>query len=346
MPYDVLQAIDAKERLNFSQNFAVTRPTVLDRIFPDVKTSYWNAEFYRLMNGATLPDVAFVHALDTEAEIGSRVGFDKVEVEKLFIKRKINQSERLQQAIEHGVPDNDALTKFVFDDASNLFEGVLARTKIMKAQVLSAGSITINENNVNMNIDFKLPSQNKISFGDWSDPDYDIMGDIENAVDVAKNAGFVLNTMVTSRNNINCMRKNKGMQLAALGANNARLLTKQELANLIAQEYNNMVIEECEEQFRYKKADGTFATGRYFADNKVSFFEANADGSLGTGLWGPTPEENEYRQFIENENRSFITLSMWATPDPVAKWTKASGMFVPVSPKTNSIVIGTVSKNH
>ena len=57
---------------------------------------------------------------------------------------------------------------------------------------------------------------------------------------------------------------------------------------------------------------------------------------------GETPEELEYRQFIQEENRSFVTLSMWATPDPVAVWTKASGMFVPVAPKANGgIVIGT-----
>lgn len=51
---------------------------------------------------------------------------------------------------------------------------------------------------------------------------------------------------------------------------------------------------------------------------------------------------NEYRQFIQEENRSFVTLSMWATQDPVAVWTKASGMFIPVAPKANGgIVIGT-----
>lgn len=100
MPYNVLEAITAEERLNFAQNFSVARPGILDTIFPDVKTPYWKAEYYRLMAGQRLPEVAFVHALDTEAEIGSRPGFEKVLTEKLFIKRKINQSERLQEAIE------------------------------------------------------------------------------------------------------------------------------------------------------------------------------------------------------------------------------------------------------
>lgn len=342
MAYNVLQAIDVKERLNYSQNFQVTRPTVLDRIFPDQKTDYWKAEYYRLMNGAALPDVAFVHALDTEAEIGQRVGFDKVEVEKLFIKRKINQTESLQRAIEHGVPDNEALTNYVFDDASNLFEGVLARTKIMKAQALCRGELKIKENNVNMTISYGLDANNKIQFTNWSLPTADIMGDIAKAVAQAEEQGYVVNTMLTSRKQINAMRSNEAIITAVVGIQ-ARQLTKQELANFLMSEYG-LTIEVCDEKFRYKKANGTFATGRYFDEDKVSFFEAEANGSLGAGLWGVTPEELEYRQFIEKSNRSFITLSMWATPDPVAVWTKASGLFIPVMPKINSLVIGTVAK--
>ena len=37
MPYNVLDAITAEERLNFAQNFSVARPGILDTIFPDVK---------------------------------------------------------------------------------------------------------------------------------------------------------------------------------------------------------------------------------------------------------------------------------------------------------------------
>lgn len=341
--FNVLDSIELKERLNFAQNFDVVRPTVLDTIFPDQKTEYWKAEYYRLMNGHNLPDVAFVHSLDTEAEIGSRVGFEKVEVEKLFIKRKINQTESLQMAIEHGVPDNEALIQYVYDDASNLFEGVLARTKVMKAQALCRGEIKIKENNLNMVIDLGVPASNKLTFANWSQPNADIMSDIASAIEQGEEQGYVLNTMVTSRKQINAMRSNTAIINAVVGASNPRQLTKQELANFISQEYG-LTIKACDEKFRYKKADGTFATARYFDENKVSFFEAEANGSMGVGLWGVTPEELEYRQFIEKSNRAFITLSMWATPDPVATWTKASGLFIPVMPKANSLVIGTVGE--
>jgi hypothetical protein len=341
MPFNVLETITEEERLNFSQSFDVKRPGILGTIFPDTKTQYLKAEYYRLMAGQRLPEVAFVHALDTEAEIGSRPGFEKVLTEKLFIKRKINQSERLQQAIENGVPDDNNLKKFVFDDAANLFEGVVARANVMKGQFLSTGIVKIKENHVDMSIDYGVTSDAKVTLTDWSKPDADIMGDISKMVDIAEDNGYVVNKALTSLKMINYMRNNTAMQTAVLGAANKRLLTKQELTNLLIQEYG-FTIDRCDEKYRYRKADGTLKTGRYFKEDVFTLYEANANGSFGSGLWGVTPEELEYRQFIQEENRSFVTLSMWATPDPVAVWTKASGMFVPVAPKANGgIVIGT-----
>lgn len=341
MPFNVLETITEEERLNFSQSFDVKRPGILGTIFPDTKTQYLKAEYYRLMAGQRLPEVAFVHALDTEAEIGSRPGFEKVLTEKLFIKRKINQSERLQQAIENGVPDDNNLKKFVFDDAANLFEGVVARANVMKGQFLSTGIVKIKENHVDMSIDYGVTSDAKVTLTDWSKPDADIMGDISKMVDIAEDNGYVVNKALTSLKMINYMRNNTAMQTAVLGDANKRLLTKQELTNLLIQEYG-FTIDRCDEKYRYRKADGTLKTGRYFKEDVFTLYEANANGSFGSGLWGVTPEELEYRQFIQEENRSFVTLSMWATPDPVAVWTKASGMFVPVAPKANGgIVIGT-----
>lgn len=341
MPFNVLETITEEERLNFSQSFDVKRPGILGTIFPDTKTQYLKAEYYRLMAGQRLPEVAFVHALDTEAEIGSRPGFEKVLTEKLFIKRKINQSERLQQAIENGVPDDENLKKFVFDDAANLFEGVVARANVMKGQFLSTGIVKIKENHVDMSIDYGVTSDAKVTLTDWSKPDSDIMGDIQKMVAIAEDNGYVVNKALTSLKMINYMRNNTAMQTAVLGAANKRLLTKQELTNLLMQEYG-FTIDRCDEKYRYRKADGTLKTGRYFKEDVFTLYEANANGSFGSGLWGVTPEELEYRQFIQEENRSFVTLSMWSTPDPVAVWTKASGMFVPVAPKANGgIVIGT-----
>lgn len=72
------------------------------------------------------------------------------------------------------------------------------------------------------------------------------MGDIQKMVQLAEDGGYVVNKAITSLKMINNMRNNTGMQTAVLGAANKRLLTKQELANLLMQEYG-ITIDRCDE---------------------------------------------------------------------------------------------------
>lgn len=95
--------------MDFSQNYSIARNYVGDRLFPDIKTENLEAEYERLSEGMDLPTAAMVHAFDTEAAIGVRPGFEKVSIEKLLIKEKINQSERLRQLLNHGVREQGCI---------------------------------------------------------------------------------------------------------------------------------------------------------------------------------------------------------------------------------------------
>lgn len=53
-----------------------------------------------------LPTMALVHGFDTEAHIGQRPTAEKVQLEKMFIKEKINQSERVQLFLDNGGDEN------------------------------------------------------------------------------------------------------------------------------------------------------------------------------------------------------------------------------------------------
>ena len=68
-------------------------------------------------------------------------------------------------------------------------------------------------------------------------------------------------------------------------------------------------------------------------------FYAKTGTSLGVGLWGVTPEEKEQGAFTQKSMNQFITLTQWKEPDPVAVWTKASGLFIPVLPDPSSLFI-------
>ena len=186
---DILTLISDAERLDFSQNLSVARPAYLgDRLFPDQKTENLKAESIRLANGATLPVIATVHAFDTAAEVGFRPTFDKMEVEKLLIKRKINQTERVRLLTESGVYGDEAIVRYVFDDMRLMADAVKVRTEVAKMDVLATGKMNINENRLKMTVDYKVPSEN-LAFDLDMSADVDIIGQSQSFVDRAVEMG-------------------------------------------------------------------------------------------------------------------------------------------------------------
>lgn len=338
----VLTMITDKDRLDFSQNYSIARNYVGDRLFPDIKTENLEAEYERLSEGMDLPTAAMVHAFDTEAAIGVRPGFEKVNVEKLLIKEKINQSERLRQLLNHGVRESN-LIDYVYDDMGRLSDSVKTRTEIAKMEVMSTGKMTINENGLNFAINFQV---NKFkTLKGWEDPTHDILGDVADMVQMALDKGYVVNTALTSTKMRSYMLKNEGIMKAIKGVNFVGMaITPAEVSNLLLSLYGlNMVIDD--DMYGIANKENTTRTPkRFLPDNVFTLYVSTGNGKIGTGLWGVTPEEEKASAFTSLSKKQFITISQWATPDPVAEWTKASGVFIPVIPNPYGIVIGTLTE--
>lgn len=338
---DILNLISDAERLEFSQNLSVARNYIGDRIFPDQKTQNIKAEYLRLAEGANIPVMATVHAFDTEAEIGSRPVFDKTEVEKLLIKRKINQTERVRLLAENGVYADDAIVRYVFDDMRLMAEAVKTRTEVAKMEVLATGKMTIKENNLNLTVDYGVPSKNtgyKIKFG----ADDDIIGQIQVVADAAIEAGNALTEIVCSNKLLRKMASNKGIQTMIYGTVGAGTYAPaSRISALFTELFGFGVITTNDLRYKTQTASGKEATKRFFPEDKMAFLSNGTANSFGVGLWGVTPEEAEYGQYSEKSADQFITVTQWATPDPVAVWTKASGLFIPVVPNPNGLYIAT-----
>lgn len=342
---DILKLISQADRLDFSQNFSIARPNYLgDTLFPDVKTQSLQAEYLRLASGASLPVIASVHAFDTEAEIASRPALDKVTVEKLLIKRKINQTEKVRLLLNNGVGTDAQIVQYVFDDMGRLADAVKARTELAKMEVLSTGKMTIEENNLTMSVDYLVASENTGFSFDWSAADADILGDIQEVVDVAAEKGQAITGIVVSSKVLRQMRQDSKIQTFIFGTAGAgTLATKSQLQGLFAEQFGFSEINVNDMRYGQEDAAGVIATKRFFPEDKISFISKAANGSVGTGLWGVTPEEEELGQYTEKSAQQYITLTQWATPDPVAVWTKASGLFIPVLPNPDGLFIATVT---
>ena len=344
---EFVELLKEAELLDFGQNFNIARPELSgDRLFPDQKTQNITAKYLAMSDSAYLPTMATVHALDAEAQIGSRPTASIVTVEKLLIKRKINLSERVRLLRNHGVSTNNEILDYIFDDMARLAEGVKTRTEVAKQELLATGKMTINENHVNTTIDFGVPTDHTNKAFDWSTEAKakTILDDIQGVRDAAIATGRVLREIVTSSAVLSLLAKSAVIQNALFGSAFAgRLATQDEITSLFSRLFGIERITVSDQVYNYEKADGTLTTQRYFPKNKIAFLATMANGSFGAGLWGVTPEEEAQGAFTAASQNQYITMTQWQTPDPVAIWTKASGMFIPVLPDPNGLYIATVT---
>jgi len=331
--------IDQAELLDFSQNYAIQRPAnVLDAFFADEKTESLMAKWYFLTGNEQIPAIASVHAFDTEAQIASRVLPKVIEAEKMLIKRKINQSERLQQIIDRGGFNNTMLNDVIFNDFKMLADAVKDRTIVAKAEVLATGQMTVKENHLNIAVDYGIAEEHKITL-DWNKDDVDYLGDIQKVIDIATEAGRKITGMITSQKNISKMMLNKNIQTAILGTNGSgAMVSRTQIQALFAEYFGFSEIIVSDDKYKVENEDGTTTMHRYFPEDVVTFY-AKTGTSLGVGLWGVTPEEKKQGPFTQKSMNQFITLAQWETPDPVVVWTKASGLFIPVLPDPDSLFI-------
>lgn len=338
--------ITEREMLDFSQGFNVQRSYTGSRLLPDRKTQYIEAEYTRLAENGNLPTVAMIHGFDTEAHIGSRVPFERVETESLLIKEKINLSERLRRITRGLDMQMDSVRRYVFDDIARTAESVVSRVEKAKMEALATGKMTINENNVSMVVDFGVPSD-QIVTAKWAVAGADILGDIDTWVTIAQGKGQTPTIALTSKKVFSLIQRNAAVQKAIFGVNGAGILPSlAQVNNLFAQQFDGLTVQIDEERYGIidSSADPTTVTqGRFFPEDKFVLLSVGYDGSVGTGLWGVTPEELEQGgAFDEKRQQQFVTCTRWDTPDPVATWTKASGVFIPVLPNVYGHIIATI----
>lgn len=321
----------------------------IDGLFGDLKTDNLVAQWESIAAEYQIPVMAQFHAFDTESQTTFRVPIDTHNIEKGLIKVKLNQSERLRQLTRSGVQGDDRLYNYVMQDGIRLADQVITRTKVAKNELMASGKVTIKENNLNLTVDYGI-KQAQTAFTLDLGVNADIDSQIQQIVDAALDAGVTLTGMMTSRKNITKMRQNSKLQKAINGnVADGALLKRSALEEHLAEEFGIGTI--ITNDLTYGADAKIGANGRpvitqkrYFPDNKVTFFAANAGGKLGTGLWGDPPEV-DMGQFYPVGGSSvspYVFISQWMETDPAVMWTKASGLFMPVLFNPSSLWIATV----
>lgn len=333
--------------------FQVTRPNdPADLLFGDQKTDNLVAEWNSIASEYQIPVMAQFHGFDTEAQTTFRVPVDNHNIEKGLIKVKINQSERMRALLRSGVQGDEAMYDYVVNDGVRLAEQVITRTKVAKNELLATGQITINENNLDLTVDYGVPAGNKaleIDFGAGADAD--IPSQLQTIVDTAADAGVILTGMFTSRAMIGKLRNNADVQKAINGNVGAgALVSRTDLDAYLSEEFGLSQVITNDLTYGASAVISSdrpsITTARYYPKNKITFFGTVAGGRLGVGLWGDSPEADVAQLLNVSQSgvSPFVYITQWSEQDPAVLWTKASALFIPVLYNPNSLYIATAKE--
>lgn len=330
---NVLELFNQKTVLDYVNNREY-KPFLGETLFPEVK--HETLEFEYLVGASNMPVIASVHAFDTEAEIGSREAA-KQALEAAYVKRKMQIKEKDLIALQfpRTPKEQQYLMKNVFNDVDNLVMGVKARFELMRMEALANGRVVLDENGLNMTIDYQVPDENKEALSGtdlWTSPDADIMGDLERWAGDLDNPTRAL----TSQKLLNQILRNSKMIGYLFGRDSARIPTLGDLNSFLIQ-HKLPQIATYDQKYRVQNSNGTYTTKRFFPENKFVIF---GDGTLGETLYGPTPEEsrmlrngNEEVQLIDK----IVAMVYEEGLDPVSTWTKAAATAIPSFPEANNV---------
>lgn len=335
---EYLNLLDGETLVQISNDFDYIKATADFyglKLFPLFKTENMKLAVANLMDGSEIPVMSFVHALDTEARIGDRPNYQELKFELLLIKEKLNQGEAIRKKLfDYGMTQTEQnLLEAIYNDAANLISRVLTRMEVMADELLSTGKITVNENDVNVTIDFKLPITHQIGVTGWELATADIIGDLVSIKATAKNK---IQRALVPEKIMGYMLKNTAIKNIAASYQPVQYATQEWILAYLKSLLN---IEFIVTSGTYKKSAQDDTEYYFFKQDVITFL--TTEGEVGKTFVTTTPEED---YGISDYTNGYVAITQYKTEDPAGMWTKASAVALPCPANINSIYLCTVSE--
>lgn len=289
---------------------------------------------YRFVKGTLIDqDAAKFRQFDTEAPIGKRQPVLRQHGSLPPISKKIPLTEegmlRLR-ALQTG--DTAELVNQIYDDGKNMARSVAVRLELARAEVLDTGKVTLNENGVMATVDYGRSSSHNVVLSGaalWSAPS--TATPITNLrawhstyrIDNGTPAGAVL-MGETAINNLLVNAEVRSMVANVVNVSPS-IITRPQL-DTVLQSFNLPPIVQIDTIFR---VDGSPV--RAIPANRVIFIPPTGL-PLGNTLMGVTAEATHLAELgrISVSEAPGIVGVVETEFDPVATWTKAAGIGLPV----------------
>jgi hypothetical protein len=286
---------------------------------------------YRFTRGGEgLTDAATVRAYDAESPIGNRPGLTRVTGELPPISRKIRLGEydRLRQR-----RDNTAIRASILSDAERMARAVAARLEMFRGEALYRGSLVINENGVVATVDFGRTAGHTVAPGTlWSTvatatPVADMITWRDTYI--ATN-GEAPGAAITSTTVLGYLQRNAEFRQLAAAVTGAPSIVSVATVNQVLDAYGLPPIYIYDAQVRVNgAATRIIPADRFIYAPAPGNSDAPDSSDLGATLLGTTAESLE-PDFGLSGVEPGIVSGAYSTKDPVAVWTKAAAIGLPV----------------
>jgi hypothetical protein len=306
-----------------------------DDLLPD--TPIDDVEFRANISQAGLRRAAQFRSWDTESKISSRKGIVRIsgELPPLSEKRRLGEYDRLRLR-----KADAAITDVTFKDAIELAQAIRTRIIMAKASALVNGKITLAENGLDLEADFlRLPGHSvtaatlwNVTGGGAADP----VVDQESWFSVFRvTQSGNPQRAVTSQRVMSALMRNDKVRAMCLAPGSTQGIVTRDQVNALFTSFGHPPFEIFDAQVE----DSTGAAARLIPDDRVLYIGSQR---IGETLWGTTAEAIEPEYGIDASEAPGIVVGSYIDNDPVARWTKASGIALPMLLNANATFIAKV----
>lgn len=292
----------------------------------------WRAE----TGGNGLTEIAEFRSFDTESPIGKRPGISNIQGSLPPISEKIRLGEydRLKLRNAH-----EGIRNAIEDDGVRQALKIKARAEVARGQLLMTGKVTIAENGLALEADFGRKVEHSPTAAIlWSQAGSKPIDDLLAWVDVyyATN-GITPEVGVVSRQIMSVLMRNEQIRAMTLPAGSTtQIVTETALQELLS----SFGLP----RLRVYKAQVAASSGTALdiLDPTKVLLLPPADSKIGETQWGITAEQLSESYAIDDTVEPGIVVGSYSDNDPVAQWTKASAIMLPIAPNTNLTMSGKV----
>ena len=341
----IFELVTATEIVAYWETLSVNEsPYLGEELFDDQQKLGLDIKWIKGANG--LPVTLLPSAYDVAAKKRDRLGFEKVSMEMPFFKESVTIDEELRQQLNMVIETGnqayiDSILNRVFNDDVNLLRGARAQRERMRMMLLTTGMISISANGQDYDYDYGMnEDQKKIVTKSWSDPEADIIGDIESWQDqIEESTGVVPKRAICTKKTFGYLLKNKAIRDAIWGNDSSAPVSKEKVLQYISTELDlTLVI------YNKKYKDETGTEKKFVPDDTFVLFP---EGYLGTGWFGTTPEQSDLMSGSGTNALVVITdtgvaVTTTKITDPVNVETKVSMIYLPSFEAIDQVIIADV----